>query len=58
MARSVPQEINCSICNKPVDLETAKTDEDGKTVHGECYVAAMGLQRLGQSIKPMRPPAV
>jgi hypothetical protein len=22
---------NCSICDEPVDLKTAKTDEDGKT---------------------------
>jgi hypothetical protein len=58
MARSARQEINCSICNKPVDLETAKTDDEGQIVHGECYVAAMGLQRPGQPIKPMRPPAV
>jgi hypothetical protein len=29
---------NCSICNEPMDLKTAKTDEDGKGVHEECYV--------------------
>ena len=23
----------CSICNEPVELETAKTDQDGKAVH-------------------------
>jgi hypothetical protein len=32
---------NCSICNEPVDLKTAKTDEDGKSVHEECYVDRM-----------------
>ena len=31
----------CSICNEPVELETAKTDEDGKTVHEDCYVGRM-----------------
>jgi hypothetical protein len=29
----------CSICNEPVELETAKTDQDGKAVHEECYVS-------------------
>ena len=28
----------CSICNKPVDLLTATTDEDGNIVHEECHV--------------------
>jgi hypothetical protein len=32
---------NCSICNEPVDLKTAKTDEDGKGVHEECNVDRM-----------------
>jgi len=27
----------CKICNEPVELETAKTDEDGKAVHEDCY---------------------
>ena len=31
-------EFRCSLCNEPVELETAKTDEDGKVVHEECYV--------------------
>jgi hypothetical protein len=28
----------CRICNKPVSIETAFTDGDGKTVHGDCFV--------------------
>lgn len=28
----------CAICDKPVSLETAKFDEDGRTVHEQCYV--------------------
>jgi hypothetical protein len=36
----------CSICNKPVELETAKTDEDGKTVQAECYVRKMRLREI------------
>jgi hypothetical protein len=31
----------CSICNEPVDLKIAKTDEDGKSVHEECYADRM-----------------
>ena len=33
----------CSICDKPVQLETSKTDENGKAVHGECYVLKVKL---------------
>jgi hypothetical protein len=29
---------NCSICNEPVDIKTAKTNEDGKAVHDKCYL--------------------
>ena len=38
MANSFKLDFNCSICNKPVDLLTAKTDAAGKAVHEECYV--------------------
>lgn len=31
-------EFNCSICNRPVDLKTAKTNESGQPVHEERYV--------------------
>ena len=36
-------EINCSICNKPVALEIAKTDEGGHAVHEECYLLKIGI---------------
>jgi hypothetical protein len=29
----------CSICHKPVDLETSKTDSKGQAVHEWCYSA-------------------
>jgi GAF domain-containing protein len=29
----------CSVCNEPVKLETAKTNEDGHAVHADCYLA-------------------
>lgn len=28
----------CSICEEPVELETAKTDECGRAIHESCYV--------------------
>jgi hypothetical protein len=28
----------CPVCNKPVPLETAKTDALGRAIHGECYL--------------------
>ena len=28
----------CSICDRAVYLEVAKTDENGQAVHEECYV--------------------
>jgi len=28
----------CHICNKPVNLDFAKTDEAGHTVHEGCYL--------------------
>jgi len=33
--------ITCSICHKPVKLETTTTDEQGKAIHEECYVQAV-----------------
>jgi hypothetical protein len=38
-------EINCSICHKPLALETAKTDELGQGVHGDCYLISVGVKR-------------
>lgn len=34
----------CVVCNQPVTLEMAKTDETGRAVHDECY-----LQRVGST---------
>ena len=28
----------CSICGKPVELETSKTDSNAEAVHEECYI--------------------
>ena len=31
----------CPICNELVELEKSKTDEHGKAVHEDCYIAAI-----------------
>jgi hypothetical protein len=41
---SRPRFPMCSLCNEPVELESAKTDEDGKVVHEECYVLRMQMK--------------
>jgi|SRR5580658_10301678 hypothetical protein len=43
----------CSICNRPVKLETSKTDELGKAVHEGCYLLQMSLKRTPP--QPQRP---
>jgi hypothetical protein len=40
----------CSLCNEPVELETAKTDEAGRVVHEECYVLRMQME--GATARP------
>ena len=35
----------CSICDRRVPLEKAKTDEHGLAVHEECYVLKLRLKR-------------
>jgi hypothetical protein len=35
----------CSICNLPVALNNAKTDEDGSAVHEECYLIKLGVAK-------------
>jgi hypothetical protein len=40
--------IPCALCHKPVSLETAKADHNGKAVHEDCYI-----QNLGTAARPM-----
>jgi hypothetical protein len=35
---NVATALPCAICGKLVSLDFAKTDEDGQTVHEQCYV--------------------
>lgn len=39
------RESVCWICCEPVNLETAKSDENGKTVHEECYAEKLLEQK-------------
>ncbi|MGA8440452.1 MAG: hypothetical protein WB714_19665 [Candidatus Sulfotelmatobacter sp.] len=36
--------VMCSICNRSVTLESAKSDEYGRPVHEECYVLQTRLK--------------
>lgn len=42
----------CSICNRRVPLENAKTDEHGWAVHEECYVLKLRLKRASSDTLP------
>jgi hypothetical protein len=40
-----PHLPRCSLCERPVLLETSKTDEYGKAVHEECYALKTRLKQ-------------
>lgn len=47
---SIPQISNivlpvCPVCRRAVELERAKTDEQGRAIHEECYVEKMKQER-------------
>jgi hypothetical protein len=44
----------CSICNRQVPLEKAKTDEHGLAVHEECYVLKLRLKHAGEGLPEPR----
>jgi hypothetical protein len=31
----------CHLCNEPVEINTAKTDADGKAIHEDCYIKSL-----------------
>jgi|SRR5579872_101953 len=39
----------CPICGKPVQLETAITDEYGKAIHDDCYLLKLRLKQAGSA---------
>jgi hypothetical protein len=54
MARSAHIELNCAICNQPVTLETAKTDDNARTVHRRCYVLELLVKPTQQPVNRVR----
>jgi hypothetical protein len=38
MSDKEPELPLCPVCNKPVALESAKVDADGRAIHSECYL--------------------
>jgi hypothetical protein len=40
-----PFNLMCSICCRPVKLETTNTDERGHAIHEECYILKLKLLR-------------
>ena len=46
----------CRICGKPVPVETAKADSDGKAVHQECYALKVKFEHSqGRHPQPTPP---
>ena len=42
---STSPEMRCALCDMPVSIETAKTNERGKLVHEDCYVESLQMNR-------------
>ena len=51
MEQPTKSQVNCSICNQPVALEIAKTDDSGQAVHEECYVLKLGVESSRASVQ-------
>ena len=46
----IPQKLpHCPICDKDVPLEVAKTHEEGKAIHEDCYILKMHLWEATKS---------
>ena len=37
----------CAVCDRPVVLEAAKTDEQGQAIHEDCYVVKVIFSDAG-----------
>jgi hypothetical protein len=51
MSHTVVYLPTCHICNKPVKLEMAKTDEAGRSVHEGCYLLTVTAKRYPVRLK-------
>ena len=40
----------CPVCNEAVDLTVAKTDEDGRAIHEECYLQKLHAKGPPESV--------
>jgi hypothetical protein len=40
--------VICSVCNEPIQLETSKTDENGKATQEECYIVRVIGKKLAR----------
>jgi hypothetical protein len=39
LSQNSPTILYCRFCQKPVSVDTAKTDSEGKAIHEHCYLA-------------------
>jgi hypothetical protein len=39
----------CPLCDKPLELETSRTDENGRAVHEHCYIQQLLASRVESS---------
>jgi len=54
MGGHLSPEIPCTICAKPVDLQTdLHADENGKAVHEDCYVKRVVAPQNSPSVGAM-----
>ena len=44
----------CFVCNQPVWLDNAKTNEDGNAIHEDCYLIKLGVKPV---ISPLKVPS-
>jgi hypothetical protein len=59
MSNPVSYLPTCHICNKPIKLEMAKTDESGRAVHEGCYLLKVMVKRYPvEKAKPLEHIAV
>jgi len=43
-----PALLLCRICGRPIPVEVAKTDSEGRALHEECYVLTIALEQAGR----------
>ena len=53
--QSSPTILYCRLCQKPVPVDTAKTDSEGKAIHEHCYLADItGEMNSSKTRRPKR----